>query len=130
MVLSLILMMTIFGGTAEPEVWQCRNDLEIRCDGENCEAVKEGAFTPMSVRFDDAGSMTVCAYSGCWEGTGDVFKNGEFLVLTGQDLSFSTSRNDPKMNQSIVIALDKSNNVAMLKAGQFAHPVVCRQPGD
>ncbi len=129
MVLFLIFLMMIFGGNTTPDSWQCRNDLEIRCDGENCKSEKKGEFTPMSVSFDDAGAISVCAYTGCWEGMGTVFRNGEFVVLTGQDLKFSTSPDVAESNESIVIALDKSNNVATLKAGEFAHPVVCTQRG-
>ena len=74
MTLSTILLLTFWATVPQPESWQRRNDLEIRCDAENCTAEEEGNFTPMSVTVDDAGLMSVCAYSGCWEGKGTVVK--------------------------------------------------------
>jgi len=80
--------------TAEPlptakapiESWQCRNELEISCNAERCEAAVD--FTPMSVTFDDSGWISVCAYSGCSEGSGTVTRGGRFILLTGLDLPF------------------------------------------
>jgi hypothetical protein len=79
----------------------------------------------MDVRVDDAGSMSVCAYTGCWEGTGTVNQSERFVVLTGHDLPFSTASDDADSQAAIVIALDKEDQVAVLKAGSFAHPLLC-----
>ena len=110
---------------AEPQSWQCRNDLEVRCDAERCEAETGDGFTPMSVSVDDSGAMSVCAYSGCWEGAGEVLRSGQFLVLVGHDLEFSTSP-DPKSAADIVVAIDREDGVATLKVGEFAHPLLCQ----
>ena len=75
---SLILIFSVFFGTAYAESWQCRNDLEIRCVEGKCSAETKSGFTPMSVSFSDNGKMSVCAYSGCWEGTGKVFEDWQF----------------------------------------------------
>ena len=82
----------------------------------------------MDVSVDDAGSMSVCAYSGCWEGTGTVTRSERFVVLTGHDLPFSTAPEGSDSGQDIVIAIDKEDNVAILKAGSYAHPLRCEQP--
>lgn len=111
-------------GTAS---WQCTNDLEVRCGGGTCEVETADAFTPMSVTVDDSGAISVCAYSGCWEGTGEVFESGEFLVLAGQDLEFSTSRDSPSSRADIAIAIDRADGVATLKAAEFAHPLLCER---
>ncbi len=108
--------------------WQCRNDLEISCDVEHCEAVE--SFTPMDVRLDDAGSMSVCAYTGCWEGTGTVTKSEHFVVLMGHDLPFFTAPDAADSQADIVIAIDKEDHVAILKAGSFAQPLLCEQLTD
>ncbi len=108
--------------------WQCHNDLEISCDAEHCEAAE--SFTPMDVRFDDAGSMSVCAYSGCWEGAGTVVQSENFVVLTGHDLPFSTAPDAEDSQEEIVIALDRADHVAILKAGSFAQPLICEQLTD
>ena len=116
---------TALSATVPTSSWQCRNDLEISCNAEGCEAGE--SFTPMDVRFDDAGSMSVCAYSGCWEGTGTVVNSEAFVVLTGHKLAFSTAPDSEDSKQDIVIVLDRADQVALLKAGAFAHPLLCEK---
>ena len=136
MILPLVLLAVACQPTEEPAEpaspdaaptaqWQCRNDLEVSCDTEHCEAAE--SFTPMDVRVDDTGSMSVCAYSGCWEGTGTVVQSEHFVVLTGHDLPFSTAPDTADSQAAIVIAIDKQDQVAILKAGSFAQPLLCEQ---
>ncbi len=127
MIFRLFLVLTILSASAFADSWQCRNDLEIRCADGKCAAETKDGFTPMSVSFDDSGSMNVCAYSGCWEGTGKVFSIADFLTVAGQNLKFSTSPNDAKMGQNISITIDRKDNVATLKAGSFAQPLICEK---
>ena len=103
--------------------------LEVRCGEGTCEAETGDAFTPMSVRVDDSGAMSVCAYSGCWVGTGEVVRSEEFLVLIGHDLKFSTSPDSESAEEDIVIAIDRADGIATLKAGEFAHPLLCESLG-
>ncbi len=129
MILSAILALSIFGATspaAPTESWQCRNDLEIRCDAGKCAAETRDAFTPMSVSFDDSGKISVCAYTGCWEGTGTASETGTFLMLMGENFKFSTS-DTSDMNEDVAIILDKKDKIAVLKAGGFAHPLICEK---
>lgn len=114
-------------GAHDTTRWQCVNDLEVRCAHGACEAETAGGFTPMSVTIDDSGAMSVCAYSGCWEGTGEVLESGQFLVLIGHDLEFSTSRELESANEDIVVAIDRADGTATLKAGEFAHPLLCKR---
>ena len=116
---------TALPATAPTARWACRNDLEISCKAGKCEAGE--SFTPMDVRVDDAGAMSVCAYSGCWEGTGTVVTSEHFVVLTGHDLTFSTAPDSEDSKEDIVIAIDRDDNVAILKAGAFAHPLLCKK---
>jgi hypothetical protein len=128
MKIGLILILSIFAltGIAEAkESWQCRNDLEITCENGKCDAKTEDGFTPMSVNIDDTGAMNVCAYSGCWTGSGQVFTTQKFLTLNASNLKFSTS--DDRAN--ISITLDRTDNVAIIKAGSFAQPLVCQKNG-
>lgn len=108
------------------ETWNCRNDLEVRCTEGACEVEPAGGFTPMDVRVDDSGAMSVCAYSGCWEGTAEIFQDERFLVLIGHNLEFSTSR-EPGSRADVVMAIDRADGVATLKAGEFAHPLLCKR---
>lgn len=117
----LLILCLLLAATASAANWQCRNDLEIRCGSGNCQAETGDAFTPMSVSFDDAGRMSVCAYSGCWEGTGKVLQNENFMSVTGHKLKFSTGDS----TESIAILFDRNDDVALLKVGEFAQPLVC-----
>ena len=123
----LIFVLTILCVSVFADSWQCRNDIEIRCAGGECKTETKNGFTPMSVSFDDSGAMNVCAYSGCWEGTGKVFSIADFLTVAGQNLKFSTSPNDSKTGQNISITIDRKDNVAILKAGSFAQPLICEK---
>jgi len=111
-------------GGSPTATWRCRNDLEVRCAEGTCKAEGTDAFTPMDVRVDDSGAMSVCAYSGCWEGTGEVLRSEGFLVWVGHDLELSTSPG-PESRADILVALDLTDGVATLKAGVFAHPLLC-----
>jgi hypothetical protein len=101
--------------------YQCANDIEIQCSASECRSESDG-FTPMSVSFDTSGDLNVCAYSGCWQGQADVHTAGQFITLTGMNLPFSTSDQE----QHIAITLDRSDNVAILKADSFAQPLFCK----
>ena len=100
--------------------YQCKNDVEVQCDSSGCES-EANSFTAMSVDFDDTGNLSVCAYSGCWQGQADLLSAGHFTVLTAQNLKFSTSDDV----QNIAIILDRIDGVAVLKAGGFAQPLLC-----
>lgn len=109
------------------ESWQCRNDLEVRCGAGGCETTTGAGFTPMSVNVEDSGAMSVCAYSGCWEGVGEVVQSENFLVLIGHRLPFSTSPGPESAKADIIVAIDRTDRVATLKAGEFAHPLLCEK---
>lgn len=113
--------------TAAADSWQCTNDLEVTCVKGACTAETEGGFTPMSVSFDASGTLSVCAYSGCWQGTGSFVRDPRFLVLLGHDLPFSTAPAATPVNADVVISLDREDGVATLKVGGFAQPLLCRR---
>ncbi len=107
---------------SESRSWACKNTLEVSCFENDCQA--SPVFTPMSVDFKLSGDVSVCAYSGCWQGQAEVIDSGQFLVFIGTNLPFSTN-SDPAAAENIVIALDQTDNVATLKAGAFAQPLLC-----
>lgn len=124
---GMIWVFILWIATPPTESWHCQNDLEVRCTSEHCEVQEADSYTPMGINFDDSGSMSVCAYTGCWEGDGTVVKSNDFLILTGDGLKFSTAPDSADMSTDIVIVLDRSDNVAIVKAGTFAHPLLCEQ---
>lgn len=106
--------------------WNCTNaDMEVACSEGACNATLEHGFTPMDVAFSDEGAVSVCAYAGCWEGEGEVFTDGRFLGITARDLVYST---DPEgeRRHDLAILLDLDDNIALLKSGVFAQPLVCK----
>ncbi len=137
--LAIAMLVPTLGCTSSPkepigtarssptESWQCRNDLEVRCGKDGCEATAGDGFTPMSVSVDDSGAMSVCAYSGCWEGVGEVVKSEDFLVLIGHRLEFSTAQDKESGKADILVAIDRADGVATLKALDFAHPLLCQR---
>ena len=36
----------------------------------------------------------------------------------------------PEKKETVAIALDKSDGIGLLKAGDFAHPIVCKKTGN
>lgn len=128
MKIIFLLAVGLFAATAFAQTasWECRNDLEVRCAGGKCEAESGDGFTPMSVTFAETGRLSVCAYTGCWEGTAGVSGDDRFLMLTGRGLRFSTNAS---MKEDIAVVLDRRDGVATLKAGGFAHPLICKKGG-
>ena len=122
----LIVILVMYSLPAAATVWNCRNpDMEIACSDGECNAALEHGFTPMDVAFSDDGSVSVCAYAGCWEGEGAVFTDGRFLGITAQDLVYSTDP-DGERHHALAILLDLHDNVALLKSGVYAQPLLCR----
>jgi len=125
MKLSMIIFLTILTAMAQADSWNCRNDLEITCDSKKCEAQIEDGFTPMDVSVDNnSGSMSVCAYTGCWEGIGKVLKSENFTIITAHHLKFSTAQDSEGID--IVIVIDRHDNIGIIKAGAFAQPLICK----
>lgn len=125
---SLLILTSI---TAQAEVWSCRNhDLEIQCGEGKCESVSangDSGFTPMDITVADSGAVSVCAYTGCWEGEGKVLRTDDFLVVAGHELPFSTAAESRDMRSNVLVAVDLHDGFGVIKAGGFAHPVRCRK---
>lgn len=118
-----MVLLSLFASPTETS-WSCRNQVEIRCAGDKCESVSNDEFTPMSIAFNGNGNVSVCAYTGCWEGTGRVTSSEDFLTITAKDLPFSTNITS---TQSVSLTLDKKDNIGIVKAGEFAQPIVCKR---
>ncbi len=130
MLFGLILLSLVGCASAAPAIdseptWHCRNDLEIFCREGACEAALEGAFTPMDVSLEASGELSVCAYTGCWEGQAEVLERQDFLLAVGQELPFSTAKDDRGSDRNIVLVIDRNDSVATLKVGVFALPLPC-----
>ena len=125
--LLLILLNTVLSFSVNATTWNCRNEkFESKCDNRSCSVEDEiGSFTPLDVTFSDEGEMSICAYSGCWDGKGKVLANSPYLVLLGTELSWSNSSSDDK--QDVLIGLDIQNKIATVQVQSFVQPLVCKQ---
>lgn len=79
----------------------------------------------MSVSVAGSGALSVCAYSGCWEGNATVHPDETFLILVGHDLAFSTAPEDKSAAADVAVVVDRGQGVATLKVGAFALPLLC-----
>jgi hypothetical protein len=103
--------------------YNCTNDIEIQCDASGCVYDKNQQFTPMNVNFNNLGNLSVCAYSGCYEGVAEIRTQAEFLILHGERFPFST---DDDLLHNIAISLDLNDNIGVIKVGAFAQPLSCK----
>lgn len=106
-------------GYSIAKTWECTNkDLEIQCTAETC-ASSEG-FTPIQVSVNsDSGHMSICAYSGCFEGKGVTTKNKSHLLFSGLALSSAENSAD------VMVALDIEKKIAVISGMSFAMPLHC-----
>ncbi len=122
-----IAALATFVSHAHADVWNCRNDIEVQCAGGDCSAETEpGNFTPMSLAFSSTGSFSLCAYSGCWDGEGTVVSTAPFLVITHARAEWSDPSSNGERDADVMIALDREDGIAVIKASGFATPLHCK----
>lgn len=127
----LAVLMLAAAGAANAKTWNCRNaEMEIACDGEACTAAFGPDFTPMTLTLNSDGEVAICAYSGCWDGTGSVREHAGFMTVIAADLSFTPDLQGDGARQRAAIVLDTEGNVALLRLGAFAQPMTCRATTD
>lgn len=124
---SKVAALAMFFGYAHAEVWNCRNDVEVQCARGACSSeAEQGSFTPMSLAFSSSGSFSLCAYSGCWDGEGTVVLTAPFLVITHVKAEWSDPSSNGERDTDVMIAFDRQDGIAIIKAGGFATPLHCK----
>lgn len=116
----LMLVCILFASqSAHSKVWNCTNkDMEIQCHGGKCEITDE--FTPIYVSVNSIdGHMSVCAYSGCYTGTGVVTINKSHLLFSGLILTSADN------SDGIMIAIDTDKKIAVINGMSFSMPLLC-----
>ena len=106
------------------ESWHCRNTLEVQCHAGQCAAEADG-ITPLDVRFDADGGFSVCAYTGCWDGTGKTISNPPHLLISAAQVDWSDPSRQAENRSDVMIAFDSADGIALVKAGVFALPMAC-----
>lgn len=101
--------------------WDCSNqDMEITCTAGRCS--NSAAFTPLQVTLTDKGKLSVCAYSGCWQGKGRVVSSSRYLFVSASQLQWIGVQPG---QESFALVLDRQDRTALLKGGGFALPMLC-----
>lgn len=121
--LLISIVLTLSSMHAFSSSWNCRNnDLEIRCSSSKCETFD--GFTPFAININTNGALSICAYSGCWEGKGKVMKSGKHIVMSGTNLKWTGTNSS---TADFIVAVDTSDKVGFVKGEGFAMPTTCTQ---
>ena len=108
-----------------PESWNCRNQIEVWCAADGCAATPPDQSTPMDIWASVDGSISACAYSGCWEGEAAVSASAGRLLWIGDDLPFVSSVEGAAGDVTLLILA--KDGVGFVRAGGIATPVLCRR---
>ena len=121
----LISLPFLLAAEASRADWHCSNDVEVQCSERTCTANNKGDFTPMDVSFSSTGEFSVCAYSGCWEGMGQMLSTAPYLVIWKPQAHWSNPGESNENREDVIFALSLSDQIAVLKVGGFAQPLHC-----
>ena len=121
----LALLAVTAGVPAAAQDFSCSNKAaEIRCSGGSCEAETDG-FTPMSLSRT-GNKLSICAYSGCWEGSILVRRTAGpvDLLYARVRQSAGTGGAGGGMGDLSVI-YDRTSRTAQMRWGGFANAMGC-----
>ena len=121
----LALLALSAGAPAAAQDFACSNKAaEIRCADGSCEAETDG-FTPMSLSRTGS-KLSICAYSGCWEGSIQVRRSAGpvDLLYARVRQSTGTGGNGAGMRDLSVI-YDRTARTAQMRWGGFANAMGC-----
>lgn len=128
----LALGLAALAPPAGAEDWNCRNtDLEISCQSGQCQSSE--SFTPLDVSVHDDGSLTVCAYSGCWDGVGEIGESNEYLMVTASELVAAPNGLEPSEEGEeqdrprVMIGIDTRDGVSVFNGFGYAMPMMCER---
>ena len=80
----------------------------------------------ISARRD--GEISVCAYSGCWEGRAAVSDTHGRLVWAAEGLAFS-SPPGPGHKADVTLLILEKDGVGFVRVGGIASPLLCVRAG-
>lgn len=106
------------------EAWECTSEVEVWCDGTSCRARPLEETTPLSIHADEAGAFSVCAYSGCWEGKGEIYRHRGRVLLTAENVPFSSG--NAGSATSITLLIGTQDGTGFVRAGGLATPLICK----
>lgn len=110
---------------APAEIWRCRNQVEVWCAADGCAAAPEAETTPMDVTADPEGPVSVCAYTGCWEGADPPVQRAGRVLWTLDGAAFSSQPNGAGVEITLLII--EKEGVGFVRAGGLATPLLCER---
>ncbi|HPE32326.1 MAG TPA: hypothetical protein PLV61_14135 [Parvularculaceae bacterium] len=132
MYLLAIAAMAMSSTTGLPaDRWNCRNQLEVWCAADGCAATPPDEFTPMDIHATagaagKASSLSVCAYSGCWESSAAPIRADGRLLWTADGVPFS-SNPDGAMTANVTLLILTKDGVGFVRVGGLATPLLCQR---
>lgn len=122
---ALALLALAAGVPAAAADFTCSNEAaEIRCGDGACEANTDG-FTPMSLSRT-GNRLSICAYSGCWEGSILVRRSPGPVDLLYARVRRTTGTGGTGADMSdLAVTYDRSARTAQMRWGGFANAMGC-----
>ncbi|WP_331376812.1 hypothetical protein [Sinorhizobium chiapasense] len=120
---ATIVLLSPLDALAASGDYSCSNgEFEIHCNSDKCESSED--FTPAGgVVNTSTKDMSVCAYSGCWEGKADSIISSQGHIIAYSD---RLRGNNPGLQPtSAAIVINRETLGATLNAFGFQSPMSC-----
>ena len=119
---AALMLIASTKGLPPPESWRCRNEVEVWCDETGCSAKTGDEVMPMDISASSEGDISVCAYTGCWEGRADYSEAAGRLLWRGDRLPFVSA-----IEGAVTLLVMRPDGVGFVRAGGLASPLTCRR---
>lgn len=123
--LAVALILGASKSEVPPERWNCRNQVEVWCAADGCAATPPEETTPMDIWASADGSVSVCAYTGCWEGEAAYTSDAGRFLWRADGIPFVSPIEGAKGDITLLILA--ADGVGFVRAGGIATPVLCRR---
>ena len=123
------VLFALMGSRAEVprDIWECSNQVEVWCAADGCAATAPDEATPMDIYATRDGALSICAYSGCWEGEATLTEADGRLLWTSSNLEWLSGTGGFDSEATLLIV--SADGVGFVRAGGFATPLLCsRKP--
>lgn len=103
--------------------YQCSNPLsETSCVDQNC-AVKTESFTPFSIMVETNHELSICAYSGCWNGKAHYTQRSPFHIYKTTMMKWNDRNKEPV---PFVLVIDPQKQLGTLLGEGFILALQCQ----
>lgn len=103
----------------EPGLSCSEMSLQIQCSDGTCTAEKD--FTPMAINLHGK-DLSICAYSGCWEGEAVIHQDEIGFAVLGKNLAWN---GDAANKANFQLAISLPSLEGMVLGEGFASPLQC-----